>query len=81
MFVKYCTLHLAQMCLKKVIFCISLLKILCHTCDVKMYYIVPQCSKVINDMSSWKQTILHFELIVLPVFYFMKLKIRSANLQ
>ena len=39
------------------------LKMLCHTCDLKMYYIVLQCSKMINDMSSWKQTILHFELI------------------
>ena len=48
------------------------LKMLSHTCDIKMYYIVLQCSKMINDMSSWKQTILHFELIKCYQFFILR---------
>ena len=48
------------------------LKMLCHTCDIKMYYIVLQCSKMINDMSTWKQTILHFESIKCYQFFILK---------
>ena len=72
------------MYLKKVSFLLNqfVFKMLCHTCDIKIYYIALQCSKMINDISSWNKIILHFELTkCCQIFIFMKLKIRSANLQ